>query len=77
MLACEASSLAGEASSRGELYWNNNSPDDTINICPLSAITGEGVSDLLFLLINTSQTELINEITIDDNFKCKIFIKNF
>ena len=58
-----------------ELYWNNNSPDDTINICPLSAITGEGVSDLLFLLINTSQTELINEITIDDNFKCIVMEK--
>ena len=33
-----------------KLYWENDSPEDTISICPLSAITGEGISDLLATL---------------------------
>ena len=30
-----------------KLYWENDSPDDTISIVPTSAHTGEGVPDLL------------------------------
>jgi translation initiation factor 5B len=42
-----------ENSINSELYWNNNSIEDTISICPISALTGEGISNLLsFFLVS-------------------------
>jgi len=32
------------------LYWDNNSPEDTLSFVPTSAITGEGLSDLIYNL---------------------------
>jgi translation initiation factor 5B len=53
-----------------KLYWKNDSPDDTISICPTSAITGEGLSDLLATLINWSQNRLKEEITFTNKLEC-------
>jgi translation initiation factor 5B len=55
-----------------KLYWENDSIIDTIPICPTSAITGEGISDLLMCLVKYSQEELEEEITFTDDFKCII-----
>lgn len=30
------------------LYWENDSPEDTLSFVPTSAITGEGLADLMF-----------------------------
>ena len=30
------------------LYWENDSPEDTLSFVPTSAITGEGLPDLMF-----------------------------
>jgi len=32
------------------LYWLNDSLEDTLSFCPTSAITGEGLSDLMMYL---------------------------
>ena len=53
-----------------KLYWENDSPDDTISICPTSALTGEGLSDLLATVINWSQNKLVEQITFTDKLKC-------
>lgn len=55
-----------------ELFWNNNSPKDTINIVPISAVTGQGVPDLLNCVINHSQTELLSQIEWKPNLECII-----
>lgn len=61
-----------------KLYWENDSIEDTYDIIPTSAITGEGLSDLLYVLINYSQNYLADNITESnesndpDNFKCVI-----
>lgn len=55
-----------------ELFWNNNSPKDTINIVPISAVTGQGVPDLLNCVINHSQTELLSQIKWKPNLECII-----
>ena len=34
------------------LYWENDSPEDTLSLVPTSAITGEGLSDLITDLCN-------------------------
>lgn len=49
-----------------ELYWNNISPEDTISIIPISAITGQGIEDLLNYIIKYSQTILKHQIKWDE-----------
>jgi len=66
-----------ENSINSELYWNNNSIEDTISICPISALTGEGISDLLNLIINFSENYLSDKITITDKLKCLVMEKTF
>ncbi len=53
-----------------ELFYLNSSLEDTISMCPTSAITGEGICDLLNYLIGMSQTELETIITKSDDFNC-------
>ncbi len=55
-----------------KLYWDNDSIEDTISICPTSAKTGEGLQDLLYCLISYSQTYLENKIIETDEFKCTV-----
>lgn len=38
-----------------ELYWNNNDPAHTVSMVPTSAITGEGIPDLLLWLVKLTQ----------------------
>jgi translation initiation factor 5B len=45
-----------------KLFWENDSLDDTVSICPISAKTGEGVGDLLELLTKTSQPDYEEEL---------------
>ena len=70
--------IQGQLKSQGinsELYWNNISYNDTVSICPISAITGEGLSNLLQLIINISQTELHDSIIFTEELKCIIMEK--
>lgn len=55
-----------------ELVWNNTSPKDTINIVPISAVTGQGIPDLLNCVINHSQTELVQQIEWKPSLECII-----
>ena len=55
-----------------ELVWNNISPKDTINIVPISAVTGQGIPDLLNCVINHSQTELVSQIEWKPDLECII-----
>lgn len=57
-----------------ELYWINND-EDNILICPVSAITSDGMSDLLNLVVDFSETKLIDQITINDELKCVVLEK--
>jgi translation initiation factor 5B len=44
------------------LYYENPDPEDYINLVPTSAITGEGIPDLLGMLVSISQTRLAHKI---------------
>lgn len=55
-----------------ELYWKNTSLEDTISMCPTSAVTGEGICDLLNYLIDSSQKDLKPKITHTDDFNCVV-----
>ncbi len=40
------------------LYWENPDPKKYVNIVPTSAITGEGIPDLLLLLLRLTQSRM-------------------
>lgn len=44
-------------------YWEKNEDNDYVNIIPTSAITGEGMPDLLGYICHTAQTKLREKIT--------------
>lgn len=59
-----------------KLNWENNF-EDTISLCPTSAKTGDGLSDLLMTLINISQTTLKEKITFKESIECTVLeVKN-
>jgi len=55
-----------------ELYWENNDPGSTISLCPTSAITGEGVPDILLKLIQYSQERLMQKIMYISTLQCTV-----
>lgn len=38
-----------------KLYWENDDPAHTVSLVPTSAVTGEGVPDLIMMLITLTQ----------------------
>ena len=55
-----------------KLYWENDSIIDTISIIPTSGISGEGIGDLLYYLVDYSQKYLRSNISKSDDFKCTV-----
>ena len=55
-----------------ELYDNNTSMSEYINLVPTSAITGEGMPDLLGLLVYLSQKYLLRKIEFKEEVQCTI-----
>jgi translation initiation factor aIF-2/yIF-2 len=55
-----------------QLYWSNDSVEDTVHIVPTSAITGEGIGDLMYCLVNYTQNYLDDLITVTGDFKCVV-----
>lgn len=54
------------------LYWENDSPLDTLSFVPTSAITGEGLSDLIYQLCRMGQTTEREKLTEKDIFECTV-----
>ncbi|VBB18450.1 PHD finger-like domain-containing protein 5A [Yasminevirus sp. GU-2018] len=50
-----------------ELYYQNRSPQDTVNIVPISAETGEGVPDLVMLISAMAEKRYLSDKLIDSN----------
>jgi len=55
-----------------ELAWDNNSPEDTISIVPISAVTGHGIPDLIDYIIRYSQNILQDQIIWKPDLDCMI-----
>lgn len=54
------------------LYWENNSLEDTLSLVPTSAITGEGLSDLMFYLCRMGQTAEREKLQEKEVFECTV-----
>ncbi|KAF8084986.1 hypothetical protein N665_0688s0007 [Sinapis alba] len=55
-----------------ELYYKNKEMGETFSIVPTSAITGEGVPDMLLLLVNWAQKTMVEKLTYVDDVQCTV-----
>lgn len=55
-----------------ELYWRNTDVAHTVSLIPTSAITGEGISDLLLLLVKLTQTRMAKSLMYNEVVQCTV-----
>mmetsp|Transcript_38040 Transcript_38040/g.117369 ORF Transcript_38040/g.117369 Transcript_38040/m.117369 type:complete len:1173 (+) Transcript_38040:54-3572(+) len=59
------------------LYWENDDPRSCVSIVPTSALTGEGVPDLLYQLLNLTQTLMADKLEVQEELQCTVIeVKN-
>ena len=54
------------------LYWKNRDPKAFVNIVPTSAITGEGIPDLLQLLVKLTQSLMVERLMFLPDLQCTV-----
>ncbi|KFM24316.1 Eukaryotic translation initiation factor 5B [Auxenochlorella protothecoides] len=54
------------------LYWRNKDPRSFISIVPTSAHTGEGIPDLLQILVKLTQTAMAEKLTFVNDLQCTV-----
>jgi translation initiation factor 5B len=55
-----------------ELYWENNDLGRTVSLVPTSAHTGEGIPDMLMLLVQLTQTRMSASLMFKTTVECTI-----
>ncbi|AAF04443.1 putative translation initiation factor IF-2; 74568-78972 [Arabidopsis thaliana] len=55
-----------------ELYYKNKDMGETFSIVPTSAISGEGVPDLLLWLVQWAQKTMVEKLTYVDEVQCTV-----
>ncbi|XP_039018963.1 eukaryotic translation initiation factor 5B-like isoform X2 [Hibiscus syriacus] len=55
-----------------ELYYKNKEMGETFSIVPTSAVTGEGIPDLLLLLVQWTQKTMVEKLTFSDEVECTV-----
>jgi translation initiation factor 5B len=55
-----------------ELYWKNKDPRRYVNIVPTSAITGEGVCDLMWLIVKLTQSMMADRLMFVEEMQCTV-----
>jgi translation initiation factor 5B len=54
------------------LYWDNKNVGRNVSLVPTSAITGEGIPDLLHLLIDLTQTRMTERLMYLSELECTV-----
>lgn len=55
-----------------KLYWENDDLSHTVSLVPTSAVTGEGVPDLLMMLITLTQARLTEQLMYHEALQCTV-----
>ncbi|KAL9658586.1 hypothetical protein ABK040_006123 [Willaertia magna] len=55
-----------------ELYYKNKDVKNIINLVPTSALTGEGIPDLLALMCQLTQKHMVKKLTYKSEIECTI-----
>ena len=61
-----------ELNMNAALYWENEDPRSVISLIPTSAITGEGIPDLLTLIVDNTQRAIKSTIMEKEEFTCTV-----
>lgn len=54
------------------LYWENKDQRTYVNVVPTSAHTGEGIPDLLYLLVHLTQKRLADKLAFSPELQCTV-----
>ena len=54
------------------LYWKNPDPRKFVNVVPTSAISGEGIPDLLQLMVKLTQSMMQDRLTLLSEPQCTV-----
>jgi len=54
------------------LYWENEDFAKYVSVIPTSAITGEGIPDLLYMILNVCQNVLPEKLEIQEELECTV-----
>ena len=54
------------------LFWEKVSSKDYVPVCPTSAITGDGMGDLMALLALVSQKQLQEKLMFSEELECHV-----
>ncbi|CAI9754434.1 unnamed protein product [Fraxinus pennsylvanica] len=55
-----------------ELYYKNKEMGETFSIVPTSAISGEGIPDMLLLLVQWAQKTMVEKLTYSNEVQCTV-----
>ncbi|XP_061341998.1 eukaryotic translation initiation factor 5B [Gastrolobium bilobum] len=55
-----------------ELYYKNKEMGETFSIVPTSAISGEGIPDMLLLLVQWTQKTMVEKLTYSEEVQCTV-----
>ncbi|CAH8357209.1 unnamed protein product [Eruca vesicaria subsp. sativa] len=55
-----------------EIYYKNKEMGETFSIVPTSAISGEGIQDMLLLLVMWAQKTMVEKLTFVDKVQCTV-----
>ncbi|CAL2276174.1 unnamed protein product [Prunus armeniaca] len=55
-----------------ELYYKNKEMGETYSIIPTSAISGEGIPDMLLLLVQWTQKTMVDKLTYSNEVQCTV-----
>ncbi|PQP97081.1 eukaryotic translation initiation factor 5B [Prunus yedoensis var. nudiflora] len=55
-----------------ELYYKNKEMGETYSIIPTSAISGEGIPDMLLLLVQWTQKTMVEKLTYSNEVQCTV-----
>ncbi|CAL5348567.1 unnamed protein product [Camellia sinensis] len=73
---CEVITQLKEPGLHIELYYRNKEMGETYSIVPTSAISGEGIPDLLLLLVQWTQKTIIEKLMYRNEVQCSVlFVK--
>uniref|UniRef100_A0A7S0SPN1 Eukaryotic translation initiation factor 5B n=1 Tax=Mantoniella antarctica TaxID=81844 RepID=A0A7S0SPN1_9CHLO len=54
------------------IYWDNPDPRKFINVVPTSAITGEGIPDMIYTLVDLTQTRMNERLQFFNAVQCTV-----
>ncbi|CAD8106174.1 unnamed protein product [Paramecium primaurelia] len=56
-------------------YWENEDPKTYISVVPTSGVTGEGIPDLLSVIVKYTSVYMKNKIKVKEQFNCTVLEK--